>query len=599
MEKILREILTKDKSLLGRRDELIEALDEKIPGNLRRDFTPIKKALSQNIGEKFLTGAEDKEATKIEVMELLKASGMQAARINFVVETFVKALDWDKPSTPGDNDFDPDEPVGEVVVVAESPVKNNADKQKKVSQPSITEMLQKAKEKAAQQTSTTPAPQQPQQQQSRQPLRPPPPPQQSPQPKTSQTPQTTTSNDNTKKILIGFLCVVTLGILASNGNKNSNNLTTPNPSTQQVQQVGDDTNYQNAKSELSLNGMDLGISVNEATMRLGNPMKIEEVDGYERYIYPNDFYIAVINGKVDAFVTGDPKYKTLRGLHVGSTYDEVIDAYGTNSKDMQADNLTLHEYPFNSIEGKYGLLRFAVNTSGRVEYISIRTAEEAPSLGENWIKDSKGVYLWNPEPQEGESITWSGSFVQDGNYKYAEGNGIVKWYNKNGEVVQVDEGNFKHGQRHGKFRHTFKSGNVEFINWDNGKEVPKNNSDIDENVKQAATAFVAYHKAITNKNFSAAFDLFTDERKSDMDYNIQAFARGYSDTITSEITDLSLVSKSPEVIVLDYVLDARDRAGDGRTLYQQFRGRVVMRKVYDEWKIASTESKRIKEVMER
>ena len=77
MEKILREILTKDKSLLGRRDELIEALDEKIPGNLRRDFTPIKKALSQNIGEKFLTGAEDKEATKVEVMELLKASGMQ------------------------------------------------------------------------------------------------------------------------------------------------------------------------------------------------------------------------------------------------------------------------------------------------------------------------------------------------------------------------------------------------------------------------------------------------------------------------------------------------------------------------------------------
>ena len=90
-------------------------------------------------------------------------------------------------------------------------------------------------------------------------------------------------------------------------------------------------------------------------------------------------------------------------------------------------------------------------------------------LGENWIKDDNGVYLWNPEPQEGERITWSGSFVQDGNYKFAEGTGVVKWYNKNGEIVQTDESTFKHGQRHGKFKHTFKSGNVEYINWENGK----------------------------------------------------------------------------------------------------------------------------------
>lgn len=100
MDKILHEVLAEDKSLLGRRDELITALERKVPGNLKRDFTPIKKAISLNVGEKFLTGNSDKEATKEEVREILKASGMQAARIEFVIETFTKALDWDKPLIP-------------------------------------------------------------------------------------------------------------------------------------------------------------------------------------------------------------------------------------------------------------------------------------------------------------------------------------------------------------------------------------------------------------------------------------------------------------------------------------------------------------------
>ena len=62
LDKILREVLAKDKSILGRRDELIAALEEKVPGNLKRDFTPIKKAISLNVGEKFLVGEQNKEA---------------------------------------------------------------------------------------------------------------------------------------------------------------------------------------------------------------------------------------------------------------------------------------------------------------------------------------------------------------------------------------------------------------------------------------------------------------------------------------------------------------------------------------------------------
>ena len=91
--------------------------------------------------------------------------------------------------------------------------------------------------------------------------------------------------------------------------------------------------------------------------------------------------------------------------------------------------------------------------------------------GSHWIKDSREVYLWNPEPQDGESITWSGGFVQDGDYKFADGSGIVTWY-RNGEVIQVDNGTFRHGRHHGRFSHEFPSGRVDYSNWDHGVEVP-------------------------------------------------------------------------------------------------------------------------------
>lgn len=93
------------------------------------------------------------------------------------------------------------------------------------------------------------------------------------------------------------------------------------------------------------------------------------------------------------------------------------------------------------------------------------------SLGEHWIKDASGVYLWNPQPQDGESITWSGGYVQDGDYLFAEGKGITTWYLE-GKIIQIDEGTFKHGQRHGHFTHKFSSGKVRYSNWDNGVEIP-------------------------------------------------------------------------------------------------------------------------------
>ncbi len=101
-----------------------------------------------------------------------------------------------------------------------------------------------------------------------------------------------------------------------------------------------------------------------------------------------------------------------------------------------------------------------------------RPKPASPNLGEHWIKDDKtNIYIWNPEPSGNEKITWSGGYIQDGDYKFAEGSGKVTWY-RDGQVIQVDEGTFSHGKHHGQFKHTFKSGNVEYSNWNHGEEIP-------------------------------------------------------------------------------------------------------------------------------
>lgn len=502
MEEILREILAADKTILSRRDDLLAALDKKVPGNLRRDYAPIERAIKQNVGELFFVGESDKDATKAKVAESLK--GMQEARINFVIETFTKALDWDKIPEPVEEEIFDDEDekipddVEEVTEVESKPEPMN-----------VSQLLQKAKPETQQPKQNPPEPPPPQVQPSPPPAQPSPPPAQP------------SSDDKTKKFLIGGICILALALLVSMSNNSNSNNNSPAPQAQQVQENSpqqtqvtqntpppEDTSYLNARSELSLNGMDLDISVDAVKRVLGNPNRIENRDGYDRYFYDTIEMAFNRSGKLDGIVTDDPKFKTLRGLHVGSTYREVVDKYGTNSSNMDQGDLILYEYYFTSMDGKQGLLRFAVKKSDNVvSYISVRIVEEPPKQN--------------------------------------------------------------------------------------------NSSNTDINAEQAARAFLSYHEAITDRNFSAAFNLFTEERKANMNYNVQAFAKGYADTLRSEITDLRLVSSSENHVVMNYILDARDRTGGSRVLYQQFQGQVEMVKVGGEWKIASTQSKKIKEVMER
>ena len=96
-------------------------------------------------------------------------------------------------------------------------------------------------------------------------------------------------------------------------------------------------------------------------------------------------------------------------------------------------------------------------------------------VGPHWIQDTNnGIYLWNPEPTDGESIAWSGGYIQDGPYKFADGRGTITW-RRYGKTIQVDEGGFSHGRHHGQFKHQFfPSGRIEYSNWDHGTEIPVN-----------------------------------------------------------------------------------------------------------------------------
>lgn len=90
----------------------------------------------------------------------------------------------------------------------------------------------------------------------------------------------------------------------------------------------------------------------------------------------------------------------------------------------------------------------------------------------HWIRDTNnGAYLWNPEPRDGESASWTGGIINVGGVIYAHGYGTLYWY-RYGRLVQRDEGSFLRGRHHGRFKHTFyPSGNVEYSNWDNGVEI--------------------------------------------------------------------------------------------------------------------------------
>ncbi|HEY4265103.1 MAG TPA: hypothetical protein VGM72_07285 [Micropepsaceae bacterium] len=84
-------------------------------------------------------------------------------------------------------------------------------------------------------------------------------------------------------------------------------------------------------------------------------------------------------------------------------------------------------------------------------------AQAAPDLSgsdPHWIKDAaKNCWAANPDPETGETITWTGTCEQG----LLSGEGTLSWY-VDGQPVGRDEGHFKNGQLSGHGRIVFGDG---------------------------------------------------------------------------------------------------------------------------------------------
>ena len=66
-------------------------------------------------------------------------------------------------------------------------------------------------------------------------------------------------------------------------------------------------------------------------------------------------------------------------------------------------------------------------------------ATAVPAHAGAWLIDVKsGCQVWNPNPQLGESVAWSGSCA----IGRAEGHGIAQW-SKDGSPSETDEGEWR------------------------------------------------------------------------------------------------------------------------------------------------------------
>ena len=153
----------------------------------------------------------------------------------------------------------------------------------------------------------------------------------------------------------------------------------------------------------------------------------------------------------------------LRGYIYGHT--ELVNAFGGKSKGLCfigfLDKANTHMKPTSEAK-KYQEHRLSQNEGG---------VSTNASLDYHWFKDTRaGVLIWNPMPTEGESVSWQGGYVKDGDYCYADGNGVATWY-LNGAFEQKDEGTYVHGYREGAFTQTFADGRVKYSNWHQGTRV--------------------------------------------------------------------------------------------------------------------------------
>ncbi len=150
---------------------------------------------------------------------------------------------------------------------------------------------------------------------------------------------------------------------------------TPKPPAQQNRQNAVPAPRQSKHditSDLTLANVAIGDSFSKVQQVLGTPYKEEtKSGGIKHYFYPS-VEIHCQNGTVITLISNSREAATSRGVHEGSSLQDVLSAYGKDYMKSRYDNLDLYEYNFKARNGLSKVLRFAVDSRNRVDYISIR-----------------------------------------------------------------------------------------------------------------------------------------------------------------------------------------------------------------------------------
>ena len=106
-----------------------------------------------------------------------------------------------------------------------------------------------------------------------------------------------------------------------------------------------------------------------------------------------------------------------------------------------------------------------------------------------------------------------------------------------------------------------------------------------EKEKLAIDTLKAFYETITNKKYDRAYNFFSDNMKSRIEY--ANWMSGFETTISSKASDIKIESKSENMITLSYTLTAVDNPGGTR----KFDSTATLIDKGDSWKLESMDNK--------
>ncbi len=126
------------------------------------------------------------------------------------------------------------------------------------------------------------------------------------------------------------------------------------------------------KTDLSLGGLDLGMTVEQMHKLMGKELSKKTRDGMTVYQYP-DIEIGSHGNIITSLVSENGMVKTKRGVKQGDSLSVVQKYYGTDAMETEYEDMILYEYNSKDLDGRPGILRFAIKRgTNKVNYISVR-----------------------------------------------------------------------------------------------------------------------------------------------------------------------------------------------------------------------------------